>query len=171
MGNKDITTAGMMKDCSANLEAWLRGCKRLDALGAKLRGVGMRLSYHNHTHEFEEFPDDPRTKHQIIMDATKPENLCAELDIAWAHAASVNVPAYIRKLTGRIKAVHAKDVIVQGTKHTLTVLGQGSVPWKEVFAAGKDAGTEWWIYEQDSGQGSPFDYTRASYEFLSKQPI
>ena len=24
------------------------------------------------------------------------------------------------------------------------------------------------LYEQDSGEGSPFDYTRISYEFLKK---
>jgi hypothetical protein len=27
---------------------------------------------------------------------------------------------------------------------------------------------EWYIYEQDSGEGSPFDYAAASYEFLEK---
>jgi sugar phosphate isomerase/epimerase len=171
VGNKDVAPGGMMKDCTVDLQAWLRGAKRLDELGAKLRGVGMRLSFHNHTVEFGKFPGDPRTKHQILMDATKPENLCAELDIAWAAAAGVDVPAYIRKLTGRIKVVHAKDIILQGKKHTLTALGKGSVKWKEVFAAGKEAGIEWYIYEQDNGQGEVFDYVRQSYDFLSKQSL
>jgi sugar phosphate isomerase/epimerase len=171
VGNKDVAPGGMMKDCTANLQVWLRGAKRLDELGAKLRCVGMRLSFHNHTAEFEKFPDDPRTRHQILMDATKPENLCAELDIAWATAAGVDVPAYIRKLTGRIKVVHAKDVIIEGTKHTLTALGKGSVKWKEVFAAGKEAGIEWYIYEQDNGQGEVLDYVKESYNFLLKQSL
>jgi sugar phosphate isomerase/epimerase len=171
VGNKDVAPGGMMRDCTKNLEAWLNGCKRLDEVGAKLRGVGMRLSFHNHGMEFDKFPNDPRTKHQILMDSTKPENLCAELDIAWAHAAGVDVPSYIRKLKGRIPVVHAKDVKVDGKKHTLMPLGQGQVPWKEVFAAGKEAGIEWYIYEQDNGQGSPFDYARISYEFLSKQAL
>jgi sugar phosphate isomerase/epimerase len=128
----------------------------------------MRLSFHNHTVEFGKFPGDPRTKHQILMDSTKPENLFAELDIAWAFAAGVDVPAYIRKLKGRIIVVHAKDVIVEGKKHTLKALGQGQVPWKEVFAAGKEAGIEWYMYEQDNGQGPLWDYVQASYDFLSK---
>ncbi len=171
VGNKDVAPGGMMKDCTKDLESWIKGCKRLDTLGAKLRGVGMRLSFHNHTHEFEKFPNDPRTKHQILMDETKPENLCAELDIAWAHAAEVDVPAYIRKLAGRIKVVHAKDVTSEGKKHTLMPLGQGQVPWKDVFAAGKDAGIEWYVYEQDSGKGDLWDYVKQSYDFLSKQPV
>jgi sugar phosphate isomerase/epimerase len=171
VGNKDIAPGGMMKDCTADLAAWLRGAKRLDELGTKLRGVGMRLSFHNHTVEFGKFPNDPRTKHQILMDATKPQNLCAELDIAWATAAGVDAPAYIRKLAGRIKVVHAKDVRMQGKKHTLTALGKGSVNWKEVFAAGKEAGIEWYAYEQDYGQGPVWDYVQESYDYLSKQSL
>ncbi len=171
VGNKDVAPGGMMKDCTANLKVWLEGAKRLDELGAKLREVGMRLSFHNHTVEFGKFPDDPRTKHQILMDATRPENLCAELDIAWAKAAGVDAPAYIRKLAGRIKVVHAKDVIVEGKKHTLTALGKGSVNWNEVFASGKAAGIEWYAYEQDNGQGPLWDYVKQSYDFLSKQSL
>ena len=171
VGTKDVAPGGMMKDCTANLQAWLAGAKRLDTLGAKLRAAGMRLSFHNHTMEFAKFPDDPRTKHQILMDSTKPENLCAELDIAWAHAAGVDVPAYIRSLKGRIKVVHAKDVLVEGKKHTLVPLGKGSVPWKDVFAAGRDAGIEYYVYEQDSGQGAVMDFVKESYGFLSKQSL
>ena len=171
VGAKDVAPGGMMRDCTENLQAWLKGAARLDVLGAKLRGVGMRLAFHNHSMEFEKFPDDPRTKHEILMDATKPENLCAELDIAWAAAAGVDVAAYIRKLKNRCPTVHAKDVILGGAKPVLTALGQGSLKWPEIFAAGKEAGIEWYIYEQDNGQGSPLDYARASYEFLSKQSL
>lgn len=171
VGNKDVAPGGMMKDCTADLAAWRKGCKRLDDLGAKLRAAGMRLSFHNHSMEFDKFPDDPRTKHQILMDETKPENLCAELDLAWAAAAGVDVPAYIRKLTGRIKVVHAKDILIEGKKHTLTPLGQGSLNWKDVFAAGREAGIEWYVYEQDSGKGDVFDYVKTSYDFISKQAL
>jgi len=169
VGNKDVAPGGMMKDCTKDLEAWLKGCKRLDELGAKLRGAGMRLSFHNHGMEFEKFPTDPRTKHQILMDSTKPENLGAELDIAWAFAAGVDVPAYIRTLKGRIHVVHAKDVKVDGKKHDLKPLGEGSVPWSDVFAAGKEAGIECYIYEQDNVKGEDFAPVKTSFDFLTKQ--
>jgi sugar phosphate isomerase/epimerase len=161
----------MMKGCTENLEAWLKGAKRLDELGAKLRGVGMRLSFHNHTVEFEKFPGDERAKLDILLESTKPENLYSELDIAWALAAGTDPAAYIRKHKGRFAVVHAKDVLIAGKKHTLKALGQGSVKWDEVFAAGKESGIEWYIYEQDSGEGSPFDFARTSYEWLSKQSL
>ena len=169
VGNKDVAPGGMMKDCTATLEAWLKGAKRLDEIGAKLRAAGMRLSFHNHTLEFGKFAGDPRAKLDILMEATAPNNLCSELDIAWATAAGVDAAAYIRKFKNRCPVVHAKDVAIDGTKHTLKPLGQGVVKWDEVFAAGKDSGIEWYVYEQDRGEGSPFDYARTSYEFLSKQ--
>jgi sugar phosphate isomerase/epimerase len=171
VGALDVAPGGMMKDCLADLAAWKRGAKRLDVLGAKLRGVGMRLSFHNHQMEFEKFPGDARTKFDVLMAETKPANLAAEIDIAWALAAGVDPAALIRQVKGRCPVVHAKDVIPSPAdkKHQLVPLGQGSVKWKDVFAAGRDAGIEWYIYEQDRGEGSVWDFTRASYEFLSKQ--
>jgi sugar phosphate isomerase/epimerase len=121
--------------------------------------------------EFQKFPGDARTKHEILMDATKPENLCAEFDLAWAEAAGADPAALIRRYKGRCPLVHAKDVLIEGKKHTLKALGQGSLKWNEIFAAGKESGIEWYIYEQDNGEGSPFDFARISFEFLSKQSL
>jgi sugar phosphate isomerase/epimerase len=170
VGNKDLAPGGMMNDCKADLEAWLKGAGRLDALGAKLRAAGFRLSYHNHNFEFGRFPGDTRRKIDILMEATKPENLCAELDLAWVQVGGADPAAYIRKYKGRCPTVHAKDVVLakDGKKQHFTPLGQGELNWPEIFAAGDEAGIEWYIHEQDSGEGSPFDYAHASYEFLAK---
>jgi sugar phosphate isomerase/epimerase len=170
VGNKDLGPGGMMNDCKANLDAWLKGARRLDALGAKLRAAGLRLSYHNHAWELEKFPGDNRPKLDILMEATKPENLCAELDLAWLRVGGADPATYIRKCKGRCPTVHAKDVVLarNGRKQQFKPLGQGELNWPEIFAAGDEAGIEWYVYEQDSGEGSPFDYTHASYEFLAK---
>ncbi len=170
VGAKALGPGGMMNDCKANLEAWLKGARRLDQLGAKLRAAGFQLSYHNHAWELEKFPGDNRPKLDILMEATRPENLCAELDLAWLLVGGADPAAYIRKFKGRCPMVHAKDVVParNGRKLQFKPLGQGEVNWPEVFTAGDEAGIEWYIYEQDSGEGSSFDFARASYEFLAK---
>lgn len=170
VGVTDLAPGGMMNDCKATLKDWLNGARRLDEVGAKLHQAGLRLSYHNHSFEFEKFPDDDRRKLDILMQSTKPENLNAELDLAWAYVAGVDPAAYIRKYKGRCPLVHAKDVVKakNGKKQQFKPLGQGELNWSEIFAAGDEAGIEWYIYEQDSGEGSPFDFTHASYEFLLK---
>lgn len=171
VGVKDLAPGGMMNDCKASLKDWLNGARRLDELGAKLRSVGLRLSYHNHNFEFGKFPDDDRHKLDILMASTKPENLNAEIDLAWAYVAGADPAACIRKYKGRCPLVHAKDVVKarNGKKQQFKPLGQGELNWPEIFAAGDESGIEWYIYEQDSGEGSPFDFAHASYEFLSKQ--
>ena len=65
--------------------------------------------------------------------------------------------------------MHIKDTLPAVNKKVrFTPLGQGALNWPDIFAAGQEAKIEWYIYEQDSGEGSPFDYTRISYEFLKK---
>lgn len=170
VGVGDVAPGGMMNDCKATLDDWLRGAKRLDALGAKLRAAGLRLSYHNHSFEFEKYPGDPRCKLDVLMESTKPENLEDELDVAWAYIGGVDPAAYMRKFKGRLHLIHAKDIVKakNGRKQEFRPLGQGEQNWPEIFAAGDDIGLEWYIYEQDGGTGSPFDYAHASYEFLAK---
>ena len=170
VGSNDVATGGMMKDCSGSLEAWLAGAKRLDAMGAKLRNAGMRLSFHNHSGEFSKFPGDPRCKLDIVYEATSPENLFAELDLAWVQVGGADPAAYIRKYTKRCPVIHAKDLSGDKGigKNIFAPLGKGILKWPDIFAAGREAGIEWYVYEQDNGQGSPFDFARASYEFLAK---
>lgn len=171
IGAMDIAPGSMMKDCQGSLEAWLKGARRLDAIGARLRAVGMRLSYHNHSFEFEKFPGDNRNKLDILMESTKPENLCAELDTAWVFNGGSDPAAYIRKYKGRCPVIHVKDIaaaVPAGGKVQFKPLGQGALPWKDIFAAGRESGVDWYIYEQDAGDGSPFEYARASYEFLAR---
>ncbi len=170
VGAKDVAPGGMMKDCTGSLEAWMRGAKRLDAVGEKLRAAGMRLSYHNHTGEFEKFEGDPRCKLDILYESTNPEHLFAEFDLAWVHAAGADPAAYIRKYKHRCPLVHAKDLAGEkkGGKVQFRALGQGVLNWPNIFAAGHEAGIEWYIYEQDDCNGDPFGCAQTSYEFLVK---
>lgn len=170
VGTKYVGPGGMMKDCKDTLQDWLKGCKRFDALGEKLSKVGMCLTYHNHAWELEKYTNDPRSKLDLLLENTRPEYVYAEFDLAWLYAGGVDPAAYIRKYKGRCPTVHAKDAVVSGEKKKaqLKPLGKGALDWKGIFAAGAESGVQWYIYEQDSGEGSPFDYTQASFEFLKK---
>ena len=77
---------------------------------------------------------------------------------------------YLRKYKGRTPVIHVKDLkpLEKGGKVQFMPLGQGVQNWKEIFAAAHESGVEWFAYEQDSGEGSPFDWARTSFEFLNK---
>jgi len=171
VGALNVGPGGMMSDCRGTLDDWLRGAARMDAVGAKLREVGMRLNYHNHDFEFGTFPEDPRTKLDILYEATDPENLYAELDLAWVHVGGADPAALMLKYANRCPMIHAKDVaegrsLIRGRQ--FMPLGQGVLQWDEIFAAGEKAGVEWWIYEQDNATKDIFECAHESYEFLKK---
>ncbi len=152
------------------LEVLQKNCKRLDAVGAKLREVGMKLTYHNHSHEFEKFESDPRTKEDILLESTTPGNVFAEFDVAWVLAANQDPAAYLRKYKGRSYTMHAKDYAKNpknGDNH-LVALGTGDVNWPDVFAAAREAGVEWVVYEQDTCSEGVFEAAKISYDFLKK---
>ncbi len=171
VGVQQVGPGGMMGDCQDSLEAWLKGAKRLDDLGAKLREVGLHLSFHNHNKEFEKFDGDPRCKLDILYENTKPENLHCEFDLAWIFVGHANPAEYIRKYTHRCPMVHAKDLY---QKKSLTggvqfaALGQGCLDWPSIFAAGKEAGIEYYTYEQDNCKGDIFEAAKISFDFLKK---
>lgn len=170
VGVSAVGPGGMMGDCQGSLEAWLKGCKRLDAVGAKLREVGMKLTYHNHSSEFEKFEGDPRTKEDILLESTNPENVFAEFDVAWILAAKQDPAAYLRKYKGRSYTMHAKDYAnnPKDGKNHLVALGTGDVNWPDVFAAAREVGVTWIVYEQDTCSEGIFEAAKISYDFLLK---
>lgn len=171
VGVQYVGPGGMMGDCKDSLEAWIRGAKRLDAVGAKLREAGLFLTYHNHSGEFETYPNDPRTKEDILIAETTPGNLFVELDVAWVKAANVDPAAYIRKCKGRCLTIHAKDLAMEpkNGKVIFAPLGKGILNWPDVFAACKETGVEWYIYEQDTCLEGPFKAAEISLAFLKSQ--
>lgn len=168
VGVTDVAPGGMMGDCRDTLEAWLRGARRLDAIGARLKEIGLRLSYHNHDFEFGAFDGDPRRKIDILYEATAPHRLYAEWDVAWVQVGGADPADYLRRYTGRSPVIHMKDIAAQPKDgHAWFVpLGTGILDWSSIFAAGEAAGVEWYIYEQDTCDGDIFDDIRISYEFL-----
>lgn len=168
VGALDVAPGGMMADCRDSLDAWLRGAKRLDALGARLRSVGMRLSYHNHHSEFERFDGDPRCKLDILYEETGPANLFAEFDTAWVQVGGADPAAYLRQYAGRCPVIHVKDLAAEkrGDHVWFTPLGEGILDWPAIFRAAREAGVEWYVYEQDTCDGDPLESARVSYAFL-----
>ncbi len=170
VGVGDVAPGGMMNDCKDTLEAWLRGAKRLDALGAKLNAAGLRLSYHNHDSEFGTFDGNPHRKIDILYESTSPKNLYCEFDTAWIQVAGADPAFYLRKYSGRCPVIHVKDLAAEKKNGRVwfTPLGEGVLNWSEIFKAGSEAKVEWYVYEQDTCEGDPIDSARISLKFLQE---
>jgi sugar phosphate isomerase/epimerase len=137
----------------------------LDRAGAVLRQAGQVLSYHNHAVEFTAFAGT--TALDYIYSHTDPQNLQGELDTYWVQHGGADPVAWCRKLQGRLPLLHLKDYAVQPDgKPTFASIGSGNLDWPGILAAADASGTEWFIVEQDTTPGDPFDAVQKSLDYI-----
>ena len=123
------------------------------------------LTYHNHALEFLKLDD--KTVLDIIYDESNKQNLQAEIDTYWVQLGGGDPAAWCRKLRGRLPLLHLKDCVgtVDNTSQ-LCEIGSGNLNFKEIVAAAASAGCKWYIVEQDTCPGDPFDSLKISFEYI-----
>ena len=134
-----------------------------------LKKVGLFCGYHNHTREFGKAEGEKRWWDLFAERTTR--DVVLQLDVGWSEAAGVDSAAYIRKYPGRYKTTHFKPHVHRKDKGKIPIIGQDSVPWKEIITACCEVGgTEWFSIEQErylKGK-SPMECTQMSLEGLKK---
>lgn len=138
---------------------------KLDTAGAALRQAGQVLCYHNHAHEFFRIGGKPLL--ETIYDRTNPQNLQGEIDTYWVQAGGGNPVAWCERLKNRLPLLHLKDYAVDPTgKPHFAEIGNGTLDFKAIIAAAEASGCEWFIVEQDSCEGDPFDSIKTSFNYI-----
>jgi sugar phosphate isomerase/epimerase len=130
-----------------------------------LREAGCVLSYHNHAHEF--YKGGSQTILEEIYDGTAPENLKAELDTYWIQAGGGNPLDWCRQMKGRLSVLHMKDYAVSPTGAPFFAeVGYGNLDFKTITAAAEESGCEWFVVEQDTCPGDPFESVAKSFDYI-----
>ena len=139
--------------------------EQLDRSGDALRRAGMLLCYHNHAHEFVRV--EGKTVLQWLFELTDPRNLQGEPDTFWLQSGGGDPAEWCARLHGRLPLLHLKDYRI-GADFTPVVaeVGNGNLNWPEICAAAKTSGTRWYIVEQDTCPGDPFDSLAQSWAYL-----
>jgi sugar phosphate isomerase/epimerase len=129
--------------------------RELGAVGTRLTDHGIRLGYHNHDLEFA--PMDGTTMWQVLLDELPPE-VEIELDVYWAAFAGRDPVAEIEAASGRVRLLHMKDRTA-GPEPRDAPPGAGVLPFPDIVRAGRAAGVEWYIVEQDEPHDALADIT------------
>lgn len=138
---------------------------RMNTAGKVLFEAGKVLTYHNHQREFRKF--DGQIMLDVFYNETDPRYLQGEIDTYWAQYGGGNPAEWCKKLDDRLPLLHLKDYkINEENKPSFAEIGYGNLNWKEIVAAAEASGCEWFIVEQDTCPGDPFDSLRMSFDYI-----
>jgi sugar phosphate isomerase/epimerase len=138
-----------------------RFAAELGAFARQLASRGIRLGYHNHAFEFA--PLDGTTVWEILLAELSPE-IEIELDVYWAAFGGRDPVAEIRGTADRVRLLHMKDR-ASGADPRDAPAGEGTLPFEAIVEAGRAAGVDWYIVEQDE-PADPLVDIRSAYRFL-----
>ncbi len=151
--------------------AWDGFIQQFNAATKVLHDQGLRVGYHNHSHEWAPF-DPPEKIHvsrspisKLVSDLA--EWVWFELDTFWVAHAGGDPAAWIRRCAGRVPAVHVKDMTVTPKREQkMCEVGAGNLNWPAILDACKEAGVRWYLIERDNGDLDPFESLKISLENL-----
>lgn len=149
-----------------NAEGYYAFAKKFSAIADELGRNGLKFSYHNHHFEFQKH--DGKLGLEVLMEETNPETFLFTLDTYWVQYAGADPSEWIRKLRGRIEAIHLKDMSIIDEKQIMSEIMEGNLHWPAIFQACEETGVKWYLVERDSGPTEAFESLRISYENLKK---
>jgi sugar phosphate isomerase/epimerase len=157
----------------STLATWQAFINDFNAAAAKFCGSGVRLGYHNHSHEFASFsPNGGRTIWDVLIE-TLHSDVFIEVDTYWVQHGGGDPAAWIARLPGRVPCVHLKDLgMSMDRAHQMRSVGAGNMNWDRILDACRQSNVRWYIVEQDNCNGlDPFDCLKASRDYLLSKGI
>jgi sugar phosphate isomerase/epimerase len=153
--NCQYTAVGGFFPKSPKTADWTDFARAYNIVAKSYAGTGIRLGYHNHSHELARF--DGKTGLQILLDHFSPE-VWIEIDTYWIQHGGADPAAWIAKVAGKIPCVHLKDMaILPDRTQIMAEVGEGNLNWPAILQACRVAGVQWYIIEQDICQRDPFE--------------
>lgn len=133
----------------------------LNAIAAKLKGRGIRISYHNHAFEFETTVDG-KDALSYLVEPVAENAVLAELDVYWLKKAGHDPVSFLAPYGGRMPIVHMKDM-TDDEEATFAPIGTGVIEFAPIIEWGENNGVEWYVVEQDSCKTDPMACVRTSH--------
>ena len=153
-GCRHVAIGGLPQEYR-NREGFARFAAEASETARPLIDAGLTFSYHNHSFELERF--EGRTGLDILREESDPAVFSFEIDTYWIQHGGGNPVSWLDKFRDRMHIVHLKDLSMDGAKQCFAEVGEGNLEWEPILAACKRAQIEWYLVEQDTCPGDPFD--------------
>ena len=137
---------------------------RLNKLGELARSAGLKIAYHNHDFEFENFGGTTTVMERLLAN-TDPALVSFELDGYWAFKAGRAPAELVARYPGRFVMLHLKDSTAAPEKAFADV-GKGVIDFPRFIAAAQRNGLRYAFVERDVAP-DPLASIRASHAYLA----
>ena len=168
IGCKNIGLGGIKASLASNESAIKEKVNSLNELGKVFSENGFKFFYH--THHFDFFKHNGKTNLDYMLENAPYVNFTA--DIYWLQYGGVSITEYLEKMKGRVDCVHLKDYKLLWHEEryipSYCALGDGTINFKSVIKACKNAKVKQFIVEQDNAGDyeNPFEEVKKSVDFL-----
>jgi sugar phosphate isomerase/epimerase len=137
----------------SGLDGWKRVAELLNKANDTFTGHGLHAGYHNHDLEWR--PVDGQKPIELLA-AHTDQSIALQLDVGTCLETGSDPVAWINRNPGRIRSMHVKDWSLEKGYRVLT--GEGTAPWKEIFAAAESTGgIEYYLIEQEGSDYSEME--------------
>lgn len=141
-------------------EGWEAFGRRLAEAGKPVRDAGLGFGWHNHDFELADLGGGTTPLDLIAQGGTD-----LELDLGWVARGGQDPVEALRRFSGKVRAVHLKDLAPQGTPEEdgWADVGHGSQDWGAIKAELDAQGVDHWVVEHDN----PSDHARFAARSLA----
>ncbi len=140
-------------------------CEALNKAGEVCNKYGIRLNYHNHDFEFEQY--EGQVAYHLMLKELDPKLVGMEMDLYWMYVANQNPLDYFAKHPGRFEQWHVKDMDKIDPKKQVDV-GTGRIDFPSIFAKAKQAGLKHFYVEQEAYPVSSIESVEKSIKNVEK---
>jgi sugar phosphate isomerase/epimerase len=140
-------------------------CEALNKAGEVCKQYGIRLNYHNHEFEFEQY--EGQVAYHVMLKELDPKLVGMEMDLYWMYVAQQNPLEYFAKYPGRFEQWHVKDMDKIDLRKQVDV-GTGRIDFKSIFAKASLAGLKHFYIEQEQYPSSSLESIKNSIINLKK---
>jgi sugar phosphate isomerase/epimerase len=153
---------GWIKEDERGVEGYKKVGEKFNNWAVKLRQAGLGFAYHNHEFEFVKIAGDTRAM-DVLMQNTDPSLVKFELDMHWAVVGGADNVEFINQYPGRFMACHIKDRTADGK---MVSVGDGVIPWADIFKHNEKAGFEYFYVEDDDPPYPVREPVKRSIDYL-----
>ncbi|HKL36566.1 MAG TPA: sugar phosphate isomerase/epimerase [Salegentibacter sp.] len=168
LGQKYVIIPYIGDTLRTSIDDYKRIADKLNEAGERCKEAGLKLAYHNHAFEFENYGD--KNGYEVLLNNTEKDLVFFEMDIYWVVRAEKDPVNLFQKYPGRFPLWHVKDMDKTNTELN-TEIGSGSIDFKKIFEKAKEAGAEHFILEQENFAMEPYESLEQSFGYIKNNLI